>query len=188
MLEDIFGQGLGIFYIISQIFALASFIFDLVAAQQKKKASLLNMDTVAASSSLLHYAFLGAWAGMANKIITVVRNALAAYLASKKRKAPKFLPFIFVGAYIIFGIFTFTSVYSLLPTIASSIYSIVIYTTKDANKIRYTIVATSTIWLVYNIFVFSIAGIITQAILLVNDLIAIWRYRKNNIKKTMKRK
>ena len=188
MLNDIFGQGFGVFYVISQIFALASFIFDLVAAQQKKKASLLNMDTMAASSSLLHYAFLGAWAGMANKIIAVIRNALAAYMASKKRKAPKSLPLIFVIAYIIFGIFTFNSAYSLLPTIASSIYSIVIYTTSDANKIRYTIIITSTIWLVYNICVFSIVGIITQVILLVNDLIAIWRYRKKSARKPAKRK
>lgn len=177
MLGDIFNQGLGAFYIISQVFALISFVFDLVAVQRRKKASILNMDTMAAFASFLHYAFLGAWAGMVNKIITTIRNALAAWMASTKRKPPKIMPLIFVVAYVIIGAFTFNSVWSVLPIIASSYYSVVIYM-GDARKIRYAYVITNIIWLVYNAFVFSIVGVIAQVILIINGLVAIWRYRK----------
>jgi hypothetical protein len=41
------------FYIISQIIAVLSIIFDLVAAQRRKKVDLLNMDTMAALCSSL---------------------------------------------------------------------------------------------------------------------------------------
>ena len=176
MFEEFIKQGIGALYIISQVFALASFVFDLVAIQSRKK-SLLNLDTMAAFCSFLHYAFLGAWAGMVSKIITTVRNAVAANEASHKRKSPKILPIIFVGLYVIIGFFTFDSWLSLLPILAPSIYTIVIYTS-DVQKIRYAAVVTNLIWLVYNIFVFSAVGIIAQVVLTINDLIAIYRYRK----------
>ncbi len=48
MFDGFINQDFGVFYLISQIFALLSIIFDLVAIQQRKKARLLNMDTMAA--------------------------------------------------------------------------------------------------------------------------------------------
>ncbi|MBR3899833.1 MAG: YgjV family protein, partial [Elusimicrobiaceae bacterium] len=60
MTFELFGQEFGIFYIISQVFALLTIIFNLIAIQQRKKTRLLNIDTIAAFCSLGHYVFLGA--------------------------------------------------------------------------------------------------------------------------------
>ena len=178
MLEAWFAsQELGTFYIISQIFAIVSVILDLIAIQRRRKATLLNVSVVSAFCAFLHYAFLGAWAGIVSKIITIVRNAIAAGETSHRRQSPKLLPVIFVGLYIVAGFFTFESACSLLPILAPSIYTIAIYTT-NVTKIRYVAVLADSIWLVYNISIFSIAGMIAQVLLITNDLIAIWRYRK----------
>ena len=167
------------FYIISQIFAVLSIIFDLVAAQRRKKVDLLNMDTMAALCSSLHYAFLGAWSGLASKIITTIRNGLAAYQAKKKRKTSILLPIFFVLLYIIMGIISFSSVFSILPILAPSIYTIVIYTS-DVKKIRYAVVLSNLLWLIYDIHLLSIAGIVAETIIIINGLIAIYRFRKKN--------
>ena len=176
---ELFGQELGVLYIVSQIFALASFIFDLVAVQRKKKSMLLNMDTMAAFCSFLHYAFLGAWTGMVSKIITTIRNAIAANQAARKRKSSIILPIIFVIAYIVVGFATFDSPFSILPILAPAIYTIVIYT-GDVMKVRYAVVVTGVIWLIYDISVLSIVGVVAQAILIINGIIAICRYYKTS--------
>lgn len=173
-------DGLSVFYIISQFFAFAAFIFDLIAIQRKKKSTLLNMDVMAAFCSFLHYAFLGAWSGMVSKFVTTIRNAIAASEASHKRKSPKILPIIFVIIYIVIGFFTFDSILAILPILAPCIYTIVIYT-GDVKKIRYAALITGIIWLAYDICIFSILGSIAQAILLVNDMLAIYRYRNQKI-------
>ena len=165
------------FYVISQIFALFSIVFDLVAAQRRKKVDLLNMDTLAALCSSLHYAFLGAWSGLISKIITTVRNGLAAYQAAHRRKNNKLLPIIFVILYIIMGILAFDSIFSILPIFAPSIYTMIIYTS-DIKKIRYAVVLSNLLWLIYDIHLLSIAGIVAETIIIINGLIAIYRYRK----------
>lgn len=167
------------FYIISQIFAVLSIIFDLVAAQRRKKVDLLKMDTLAAFCSSLHYVFLGAWSGLASKIITTIRNALAVYQTTHKNKKNKLILIVFVLAYIIMGILTFNSFFSILPILAPSIYTIVIYTS-DVKKIRYAVVISNLLWLIYDIHLLSIAGILAETIIIINGLVAIYRYRKKN--------
>ena len=172
-----FDLDLSVFYVISQIFAFLSIVFDMISIQQKKKARLLNMVTVAAFTSFLHYVFLGAWPGIVNKTITTVRNAIAAHEASHKKKSANYLPIIFIICYIIFGIVTFDSLFSLLPMAASSTYSFVIYKC-DVKKVRYTSIITNTLWLVYNICVFTIVGILAEILIIANGLIAVYKYRK----------
>ena len=177
MFDGLINQDFGIFYLISQIFAFLAIIFDLVAIQQRKKAHLLNMDTMAAFCSFLHYTFLMAWPGVVNKAVTTARNGIAAYKTSKKKPTSKYLPFIFIAFYIVLGIITFQSPISLLPMIAASVYTATIYWC-DVKKIRYASVFTNILWLVYNLSVFSIVGMIAQVILIINGCIAIYRYRK----------
>lgn len=178
MLGEMVNPGFGVLYLISQIFALICFVFDLLAVQQKRKTDLLKMDVIAASCSFLHYAFLGAWPGMTNRCVTTVRNAIAFYGAKHKRKSYRFLPIIFVIIYIILGIITYNSVFSLLPMAGAVVYTVAIYI-GDVTKIRYAYVVANIFWLVYNIFVFSIVGIITQIAIVTIGLIAIFRYRKS---------
>ncbi len=170
---------LNAFYVVSQIFAIFSIIFNLIAAQRRKKIDLLKMDTLAALCSSLHYAFLGAWSGLVSKSITTIRNGLAVHQTTYKHKNNKPLAIIFVLIYIIIGIFAFNSIFSILPILAPSIYTIVIYTS-NIKKIRYALVISNLIWLIYDIHLLSIAGIIAETIIVINGIVAIYRYRKKN--------
>ncbi len=180
-----FSNGINTSYLISQAFALAGFIFNIIAMQRKRKSTLLKMDVMSGFCAFMHYAFLGAWAGMASKFISTIRNAIAAYISSKKIKTPKILPIIFVTLYIMIGFFAFDSPLAVLPILAPCIYTIAIYTC-DITKIRYAGAITAIIWLIYDICVFSIVGMIAQTILIINVVIAIYRFRKKK-KKSRKR-
>ena len=176
MVFELFGQEFGVFYILSQVFALAATILSLYAFQRRKKIQILNYTVISATCSVLHYLFLGAWAGASTKAVGVVRNIVAAY-ETHKRKTFKFVPFVFVLFYVIAGVFTYQSPISLLPVISASIYTIGIYFC-DARRLRYIAVLTSGLWLIYGVCVFSIVGVISETIFIMNDLLAIWRYRK----------
>ena len=172
---ELFGREFGLFYIVSQLFALTATILSLYAFQRKRKVQILNYTVVAATCSVLHYLFLGAWSGVATKGVGVARNAFAAY-ETHRHKTSKLAPLIFVLFYVVAGIFSYESLISLLPVVAASLYTIAIYF-GDAKKLRYVAVLTSGLWLIYGICVLSIVGVISEAIFIVNDLVAICRYR-----------
>lgn len=179
------GNRINAFYIISQIFAFLATTFSLIAVQKRKKVQLLKYDTFASTCATLHYLFLGAWSGAASKTITTIRNIIATNKASKN-KTSKIIPAIFVILYIISGIISFQNIFSILPILASCIYAVAIYTV-DVSKIRKFALLGSCLWLLYDICVFSIVGIIAECIFIADDLTAIYRFRKKKNSKTKKR-
>lgn len=173
---ELFGQEFGVFYIISQVFALVATFFGLWAFQRKKKIQIINYTVVAAACSVLHYLFLGAWSGALTKTVGVVRNTFAAY-ETHKHKTSKVVPFVFVLFYVIAGISTYQSPASLLPVAAAGIYTLAIYYC-TAKELRYVAIVTSGLWLIYGICVYSIVGVLAETIFIINDLVAIYRYRR----------
>lgn len=186
MVIIVFGRELEILYVVSQLFALVALIFSLYAFQLRRKVQLLNFNTISALCAILHYFFLGAWSGAAIKAVSAVRDATAAY-ETHKHRISKLLPLFFVAIYIATGILAFDSPFAILPVTASVIYTITIYIA-DISKIRLVAILTSAIWLTYDICVFSIVGIASEAIFIFDDLIAIYRYRKRKTSKSKHRK
>lgn len=174
-------NGINVFYIVSQLFALVTMISNLVAMQKRKKVQILKFNTLAAFSAIFHYAFLGAWSGMVIKIVATARDSIAVYEASKN-KTSKIIPIIFITFYLVSGIISFESWASLLPMTSAFIYTIAIYTV-DASKIRKYALVGAILWLIYDIYVFSIVGIVSETIFILNDLSAIYRFRKKTGKK-----
>ena len=184
MLEDFIdlGSGFGLFYIISQIFALTGLIFNLYAIQRRRKVQILNYGVVGTVCVALHYVFLGAWSGVAVKMVNVARNATAAYGTVHKWKALKILPVVFVGFYILSALLTYESPFSLLPAMGTSIYTLAVYL-GSARRLRYAAGVGSILYLIYNIHVFSVVGILSEVIFTIDTLVAIWRYRGKKRKK-----
>lgn len=171
----------GVVYIISQFFAALAIVLSLISMQQKKKTQILNINTLSAVSAMLHYLFLGAWTGVATKIISTTRNAVATYEAYNN-KTSKILPFVFIGFYVVCGVLTYESVFSLLPIISTCIFTLAVYLGNE-KTIRYIAGIGSALWLVYNVHIFSVVGAISEMIFIISDLIAIWRFRKRGNEK-----
>ena len=79
--------------------------------------------------------------------------------------------------YLISGIVTYQNIYSILPILAAMIYLHFVW---NGNELKVKKVAFYCyfLWLIYNICVFSIAGIITNIVAIISTFIAIYNEKK----------
>ena len=89
---------------------------------------------------------------------------------------------MFIVLYLIALIITYNGVLSIFPLIAAIIYMIVEW---NGNSIAIKKIAFICyfLWLIYNIFVFSIVGIVSNVISIISTLIALINARKNSVNK-----
>lgn len=151
------GQLLGFVY---AFFLLLSFF-------GKNAKSILLYQTISFFFKGLHYFLLGGASGFLISFVSGVRN-----LIFVKIKTNKYVTIMFIIIYIIIGIFTFNSFFSIFPVIATIIYTAVI----NFNRVLYLklgMLITSMAWLIYNIYIISYSGIIVQVILIISNIIAL---------------
>jgi hypothetical protein len=171
-------------YIISQIFALISFILSLFAYYRSKKEKI--MFTMVASNilNLIHYVILGATTWYITKILAILRDCFIVLKDKKKRNSNIFL-LMFVIAYIIIAIVTYENIYSLLPLTAALIYIISIRHW-DELVVKKSAFFCYFLWLIYNIFVGSIVAVIATIISIISSFIAIIQHKKRKNQKNWK--
>jgi hypothetical protein len=102
----------------------------------------------------------------------------------KWAKTPVWLG-VFVVISAVSSVLTWVDWYSFLPAMAM-ILTTVSYWLKSETKIRLVTFPSSPCWLIYNIITGSVAGIITECIVMSSLIIAIVRYdilKKEKVKK-----
>ena len=92
----------------------------------------------------------------------------------KWAKSPVWLVF-FIIVSAVSGILTWESWYSFLPPLAM-ILTTISYWMKDETKIRLITFPSSPCWLIFNIITGSVAGVVTECVVMSSLIIAIIRY------------
>lgn len=164
-------------YIISQIIGFIAIIFSLTAYHRKTKKTILRNMIISNVLNLFHYLLLGAFSGCLTKLLAVFRD----YFIILKEKYPKlsnvFYLLIFITIYLFTTIFTYNGIISILPLLAATIYIIFIWNGNEI-KIKKTAFFCYFLWLIYNIFVLSISGVISNTIAITSTYIAIINTKK----------
>ena len=168
------------YIIIGNIFGIIGLIYSAVAYHKKEKKDILKLLIIANSLSLIQYMFLQAYTGCITIIISTIRNIIA---LKKRDKNENIILAIFIILYIVMGIITYNSIFSILPIIASIIYVIGIWNGNE-NIIRKTGLINMYLWLIYSISTFAVAGAIQNIILIISTHIAI----RNNREEVCKEK
>jgi hypothetical protein len=138
----------------------------------------------------MHYILLGitngadAFTGAALNFIGLSRSIV--FINNDKRwaKSPLWLV-LFIIVSVVAGVLTWEDWYSFLPPLAM-ILTTVSYWMKNETKIRLITFPSSPCWLVFNIITGSVAGIVTECVVMSSLIIAIVRYdilKKNKVKK-----
>lgn len=164
-------------YIASQIAGFIAFILSLIAYHRKEKKKIFQTMMIANVLDIIHYVLLGAYSGCITKVLALVRNEIIV-LKEKNKKFSHVLVLISLFAvYIIAGILTYQSIYSILPILAAMIY---LYFVWDGNELKVKRVAFYCyfLWLIYNICVFSIAGITSSCVSIVSTFIAVYNEKR----------
>ncbi len=160
-------------YIISQIFALISFILSLVAYYRIKKEKTMVVSNI---FNLIHYVILGATTWYITKILAILRDSFIVLKEKKKRNSNIFL-LIFVVVYIIVGVMNYDNYYSLLPLAAALIYIISIWNW-DELVVKKSAFLSYFLRLIYNICIGSIVATIATIVSIISAFIAIIQYKK----------
>ena len=165
-----------IIYWIGQSFGFVAFALTFVSYQCKTQKKLLVVQTFATVSILISYGLLGAFAGMALNVCAVVRN-LVYYNRGKKIFSGKLIPYLLAALMAIVSILSWQGPITLLIT-AGLMINTVFLSFDNPQRLRYSILLTSSLVLLYNIFVFSMGGIFNETIAIISSVIGIIRYRK----------
>ncbi len=166
--------------LIAQIIGFCGAGANFLSFQQNKRSRIIGFQIGAALLFIIHYILLGiaqvdgAYSGAALNFIALCRSVVFINNHKKWAKSPLWLVF-FVIVSTIAGILTWEAWYSFLPSVAM-ILTTISYWLKSETKIRLVTFPSSPCWLVYNIIVGSVAGIVTECIVMSSLIIAIIRY------------
>lgn len=159
-------------YIIAQIIGFIAFVISLIAYHRNKKEKILGNMIISNVLNLIHYLLLGAYSGCATKVMAIARDSFIIIKKKNKRLSSNIFLVIFILLYIVVGIFTYNGILSIFPIIAATIYIIPVWNGNE-KIIKKTAFFCYFLWLIYNVFVFSIAGIISNAISIISTFIPI---------------
>lgn len=162
-------------FIIAQIIGFIAFFVSLLAYYQNKKAKILVNMILSNSLNLCHYILLGAFSGGITKIIAIFRDIIIISKDKYKILSSNLILGIFVMIYIIIGIIFYSSIWSILPIIAAIVYTIPLWNGNELVVKKFAYLS-RILWLIYNIAVLSISGIIADTVFIISTFIA---YKKS---------
>lgn len=173
-----------IIYILSQIFIIISYAFLFITFQDKERKKVLINNLFSQIAMASSYLLLGAYSGAVTSGVSITRNII--FLCSKDinnnkkiTKKEMIILFILLNLSLITGIITYDGIFSLLPVIATMLYTYAIIQ-KDLLIYKYLEFPIGIMYIIYNIYVSSIFGILLELSLMISSAIGIIRSKKKN--------
>ena len=124
----------------------------------------------------IQFFILGALSGCLSLVVNILRNALMMKYNDWKWVRKKWCPLIIVLLFALVLVLTWNGPVSLLA-FAASVTSTIAYWTNSPRKIRMVnLLCASPCWLVYDVIVFSIGGIISESFTIVSILVSLIRF------------
>jgi hypothetical protein len=183
--------------IIAQILGIFGMVFMISSYQVKSQRGLILVQLFGAAFFFLNFLLLGIASGMvlAGMVLNFI-GILRCIVFSNKEKFHadnKAWLIGFVASYFVAYVLIFTvlgvettvenMIIELLPVIGMTSSNIAFFK-NDAKSVRLLGFITSPSWLVYDVFRFSIGGILTEALSLVSIIIGLIRYDIKRKEKT----
>ena len=144
--------------------------------QIKSHRWLLLLQLLGSLLFCIQFFMLGALSGCLSLVVNIVRNALMMKYNDWKWVRKKWCPAIIIILFAIVLFFTWNGPVSLLAFTAS-VTSTVAYWTNSPRKIRMVnLLCASPCWLVYDVIVFSLGGIISESFTMVSIIVSLIRF------------
>ena len=163
-------------FIIAQIIGIIALIILMISFQKNTKRKLLTYQIVSSFLYAIQYFFLKAYTGFFMSFTCMIRN----YIFNRyKNKVPIYCLIIIILIMISFSILTYSGLISLLPMIAVVLYSFALWY-GNLKIIRITEVISCSLFIIYNIKVSAITGLIATFIEMLAAIIAIYKFDIKN--------
>lgn len=164
---------------LAQIVGYAAYVLTIVAFWQKRDKKMLLLNAVSAATWVVHYGLLGAWAGSITEILVTVRSILSAYMTDKRHK--HLAAGFFLIGFVIVGVFTYHYFYDVF-VVAACMLGTVSMVYWDGIKMRWGMLVTLILWLLYTLFAGSIGGVMSSVTIVTTQIITLLRmYRDKKL-------
>lgn len=165
-----------IFFIVGQVLGFVAVALAILSYQMKTQRRLLFLKLGNAVVNAVHYLFIGAISGMALNLVSPVKYFV--YLKrNSKGSNDKAIPILFTLITSVVGIITWTEWYSVFVFFGMVIHAFCM-AFSDPQKVRISLLFTSPMVIVYNVFAMSISGVVYETVAILSAAIGIVRYRK----------
>ena len=162
--------------LIGQIIGIIATVITAISYQTNTKKTLLFIQTLATSATCISYLFLNASSGFLLNIVCIIRN-LSFYFQKEGTKGIYASTSVFMLLMAILGAFSWQGPISLL-IIFALITNTFFLSLGKPQILKYSILLTSAMILIYNIYVFTIGGILNESISIISAAIGILRFRQ----------
>ena len=161
--------------IVGQIIGIVATAITAISYQVNTQKSLLFIQTLATAATCISYLLLGASSGFALNIVCIIRN-LFFYFQKQGTKGIYASTSIFMASMATLGAFSWQGAISLLIIFALAINTFFLSLGKP-QVLKYSILLTSGMILIYNVYVFTIGGILNESIAIISAVVGIIRFR-----------
>ena len=151
-------------------------IIGFFSYQMKSQEKLLMLQCATGTVFVFHYLLIGAYAGMAMNIVGIVR--VIVYIFRLRRGSNEIVtPIIFATLQAISCIIGWEAWYSIF-VFFGIVLNTLAFALPKAEQVRRTILVTSPLVIIYDVFAFSIGGIIYESMAVISSVIGIIREKK----------
>lgn len=158
-------------YVLSQIFIIINYALLGLSYYCKNRKTVLTISFMAVIANGLSYVFLNAYSGLAMCILALIRNIIFLIDEKKNGKSDKItkkdiiILIILYTIAIISAIFTYEGILSLLSVVGTMLYTYSVWQ-KKTIVYKFMGIPVGISWIIYNIYIMSIFGIILETVLL----------------------
>lgn len=160
--------------LIGQFLGIVAVVLGFLSYQMKTSKKLLVVQTVTCAVFCIHYMMIGAISAFVLNAVGIVRNIVYAN-RDKKIFSYEFYPVFFAVIMGVMGILSWQDMFSLFIILGLIINTLCLYL-KNSQSIRKSILVTSPLVLIYDVFAGSIGGIIYESAAIISSVIGIIRY------------
>ncbi len=162
------------YLIIGNIFSLLSAICIAVSVIKKNKNDLIWWQILDVIFCILSNIALYTYAALTTNSVALIRNILA-----YKNKLTEKLTFVLMILCIVAGLWANNrGIIGLFPIVASASYTVLMYTTRNDQQMRYALISNLLLWFVHDFYVQAYPSALTDAALSVWTAVQIIRHRQ----------
>lgn len=169
--------------IIGQIISVVAVIITFVTYQMKSTHQIFLVNAVATGVSCIAYALLGGITALGLNIMCIIRNVC--YMHKDKNKhCALILPALLSLIMAVMSIFLWEGYHSIFFVVGITLNTLSMGYCKPQG-LRKSILLTSTLILIYNLFVPSIGGAINEIVAISSSAIGLVRHRQKKEEKPL---
>lgn len=160
--------------IAGQIFGWLTTLCSAISYQLKTRKQLLIAQTLATLFMALSYLLLGAYSGMLINVVCLVRNLI--YSSNKKFWSYRWWPYVLAAVTVVCGVVTWQGPMSLFVIVGLAVNTMAL-SIPNLQKFRRSILLTSTLVLIYDVYFVVWGGVMNEALALLSAAVGLYRFR-----------